>query len=194
VKITSRFSERAPHFLRLVNWKSVQHELTPCPESSSELHRSSDRRLSAKLVPIFCGQRVPRGQRDELQSVSHRLARSLARVGSFALMMEATCSSETSLYNPIRRHFPEDGVLHSLRCEHLKSHKTTLLCCANAPGSVLGATGCCSWHITHSNPCFILYVKPCTHIARAPRAARLAKWIPASYRGSRGASQRQSVL
>jgi hypothetical protein len=37
---------------------------TPWPESASELYRPSYRRLSAKLVPTFCGYRVPRGQRD----------------------------------------------------------------------------------------------------------------------------------
>jgi hypothetical protein len=37
---------------------------TPWSESASELHRPSDHRLSAKLLPIFCGYRVPHGQRD----------------------------------------------------------------------------------------------------------------------------------
>jgi hypothetical protein len=37
---------------------------TPWPESSSELYRPSDRRLSAKLVPTFADRGVPRGQRD----------------------------------------------------------------------------------------------------------------------------------
>jgi hypothetical protein len=38
---------------------------TPWPQFASELYRPSDRRLSAKLVPTFCGYRVPSGQRDE---------------------------------------------------------------------------------------------------------------------------------
>jgi hypothetical protein len=38
--------------------------ITPWSESASELYRPRDRRLSAKWLPTFCGQRVPRGQRD----------------------------------------------------------------------------------------------------------------------------------
>jgi hypothetical protein len=40
--------------------------------------------------------------------------------------MEATRSSETSVYNkPTLRHILEDGILHSHRCENLKSYKPT---------------------------------------------------------------------
>jgi hypothetical protein len=38
--------------------------ITPWPESSSELYRPSDRRLSVKLVPTLANREVPRGQRD----------------------------------------------------------------------------------------------------------------------------------
>jgi hypothetical protein len=37
------------------------HIKTPWPESTSELRRLSDRRLSAKLVPTFADRGVPRG-------------------------------------------------------------------------------------------------------------------------------------
>jgi hypothetical protein len=37
---------------------------TPLSEFASELNRPSDRRLSAKWLPTFCGYMVPRGQRD----------------------------------------------------------------------------------------------------------------------------------
>jgi hypothetical protein len=37
---------------------------TPWPESSSELNRPSNRRLSAKLVPTFWNRGVSRCQRD----------------------------------------------------------------------------------------------------------------------------------
>jgi hypothetical protein len=41
----------------------------------------------------------------------------------FTLMMEATCSFETSvLIRTTRRHIPEDGILHSHRRENLRSH------------------------------------------------------------------------
>jgi hypothetical protein len=38
--------------------------LTPWSESTSELYRSSNRRLSAKWLQTFCRERVPRGQCD----------------------------------------------------------------------------------------------------------------------------------
>jgi hypothetical protein len=45
--------------------------------------------------------------------IIHGLTLSLARVISTTLKMEATCSSETSVYSkPTRRHIPEDGQLH----------------------------------------------------------------------------------
>jgi hypothetical protein len=38
-------------------------------------------------------------------------------------MMEAILSSETSvLTRATRRHIPDDGILHSHRCEYLKSY------------------------------------------------------------------------
>jgi hypothetical protein len=37
---------------------------TRWPKSASELYRPRDRSLSAKFVPTFNGERVPRGQRD----------------------------------------------------------------------------------------------------------------------------------
>jgi hypothetical protein len=49
------------HRIRKVQYNCKRN---PWPESASELYRPSDRRLSAKLVPTFYGQRVPRGQRD----------------------------------------------------------------------------------------------------------------------------------
>jgi hypothetical protein len=36
-------------------WKKRRRKKTPWPQSASELYRPSDRRLSAKLVPTFCG-------------------------------------------------------------------------------------------------------------------------------------------
>jgi hypothetical protein len=47
------------------------------------------------------------------QSVSNRLTLSFSRILSSTLKMEATRSSETSIYNkPTRCHIPEDGSLH----------------------------------------------------------------------------------
>jgi hypothetical protein len=44
-----------------------------------------------------------------------------------ALKMEAILSSETSVYTRfIQHHIPEDGILHSQRCENLKSYKKKL--------------------------------------------------------------------
>jgi hypothetical protein len=46
---------------------------------------------------------------------------------SSTLEMEAIYSSETSVHTrSTRRHFPEDGILHSHHCENLKSYKTIL--------------------------------------------------------------------
>jgi hypothetical protein len=46
-------------------------------------------------------------------SVSNRLTLFFARVISYTLKMEATSSSEKSVYNePTRRHIPEDSLLH----------------------------------------------------------------------------------
>jgi hypothetical protein len=45
-------------------WQShMEYSTTPCPESASELYRSSDRRLSAKVVPTFADIRTSRSQR-----------------------------------------------------------------------------------------------------------------------------------
>jgi hypothetical protein len=45
------------------------------------------------------------------------------RIASSTLKMEATRSSETSVHTrSTRRHIPEDGILHSHRCENLKSY------------------------------------------------------------------------
>jgi hypothetical protein len=41
-----------------------QIKRTMWPQSMSELYRPSDRRMSTKLVPTFCGYGVSRGQRD----------------------------------------------------------------------------------------------------------------------------------
>jgi hypothetical protein len=37
--------------------KKKKKKKTPWPQSASELYRPSERRLSAKLVPTFCGSR-----------------------------------------------------------------------------------------------------------------------------------------
>jgi hypothetical protein len=48
------------------------------------------------------------------------------------LMMDAICSSETSvLTRPTWHNIPEDGILHSHRRENLKSYTVTLCCCKN---------------------------------------------------------------
>jgi hypothetical protein len=46
------------------------------------------------------------------------------------LKMEAIRSSEASVYftGSTRRHIPEDGILHSHRCENLKSYKYVFIC------------------------------------------------------------------
>jgi hypothetical protein len=60
-----------------------------------------------------------------LQVRCNFLTHFLARVISYALKMEVTCSSETSVYNKLtRRHIPKDGILYSHRCENLKSYIT----------------------------------------------------------------------
>jgi hypothetical protein len=51
-------------------------------------------------------------------SPQHRLVFFFARVISSTLKLEATRSSEMSVYNkPTRRHIAEDGILHSHRRE-----------------------------------------------------------------------------
>jgi hypothetical protein len=51
-------------------------------------------------------------------------AQAVSSLADFSTMkMEAICSSETSVHTrSIRRHIPEDGVLHNHRCENLKSY------------------------------------------------------------------------
>jgi hypothetical protein len=58
------------------------------------------------------------------QSVSHRIALFLSRFISSTLKLEATRSSETSVYNkPTRSHISEDGTFHNQRRENLKSYE-----------------------------------------------------------------------
>jgi hypothetical protein len=47
-----------------------------------------------------------------------------SRADFSTLKMEAIRSSETSVHrSSIQRHIPEDGILHSHRCENLKSYR-----------------------------------------------------------------------
>jgi hypothetical protein len=55
--------------------KDIELTITPWHESAGELYPPSDRRLSAKLVPTFCGYRVPRGQLDGSLRPYSRLSR-----------------------------------------------------------------------------------------------------------------------
>jgi hypothetical protein len=54
--------------------------------------------------------------RNSSQFVNDHLTLFLAHIISSTLKMEATCSSETSVYNkPTRCHIPEDVLLHQIR-------------------------------------------------------------------------------
>jgi hypothetical protein len=49
------------------------------------------------------------------------------RQHGLTLNMEAISSSKTSVHTrSTRRHIPEDGILHSHRCENLKSYKLNI--------------------------------------------------------------------
>jgi hypothetical protein len=51
-----------------------------------------------------------------------------SHAGFSTLKMEAICYSETSFYTRSeRRYIPDDGILHSRRCENLKSYTYFLL-------------------------------------------------------------------
>jgi hypothetical protein len=54
---------------------AIKSFYTPWPESASELHRTSDRRLSAKSVPTFAVRGVSRGQRDKSLRLYFRFSR-----------------------------------------------------------------------------------------------------------------------
>jgi hypothetical protein len=49
--------------LQFLNFNKQNKQQTPWSESAGELCRQSDRRLSAKLVPIFADNGVSRSQR-----------------------------------------------------------------------------------------------------------------------------------
>jgi hypothetical protein len=53
----SRFDKTLSHSKSAVTGKHSKYKKkkTPLPESASELYRPSDRRLSAKRLPTFCG-------------------------------------------------------------------------------------------------------------------------------------------
>jgi hypothetical protein len=55
--------------------KDKTKQKTSWPQSICELYRPSYLRLLAKLVPTFCGKRVPRGQHDESPRLYSRLSR-----------------------------------------------------------------------------------------------------------------------
>jgi hypothetical protein len=46
-----RYADHTSHSIRV--YEHSQSVRTPCPESAIELYQTSDRRLSAKLVPTF---------------------------------------------------------------------------------------------------------------------------------------------
>jgi hypothetical protein len=69
------------------------------------------------VASIFRVEETTRGRKSVrvTQSVSNRLTLFFSRIISFALKMEATHSSETSVrIKPTWRHIPEDGILHIL--------------------------------------------------------------------------------
>jgi hypothetical protein len=53
--------------LAIIEGAIITANLTPWPESASELYQPSDRRLSAKLGPTFCGLRVSCISRHEME-------------------------------------------------------------------------------------------------------------------------------
>jgi hypothetical protein len=72
------------------------------------------------------------------------------------LKIEAIRSSETSVYftGSTRRHIPEDGILHSHRCENLKS-------CIHTPSSNWLITIAIKWRAKckfDTNAILLLYV------------------------------------
>jgi hypothetical protein len=67
------------------------------PESSSELYRPRDSRLSAKLVPTFCGCKVPRGQRDG----SLRPYSRFSRPGPLLFLSSSSSIVLTRLMDPV---------------------------------------------------------------------------------------------
>jgi hypothetical protein len=83
------------------------------------------------------------------QSVSNRLTLFLVRVISLILKMDATSSSETSVYNkPTRRHIREDGILHSHRRENLKPYWLQVVLILSIGGSAnsgLSVVSCALW-------------------------------------------------
>jgi hypothetical protein len=69
------------------------------------------------------GRRKKREWGKVLHGNYYHLTLFLARVISSTLKMEATCSSETSVYNkPTWHRIAEDSILHSHRHENLKSY------------------------------------------------------------------------
>jgi hypothetical protein len=68
---STRFMSTHEHFKN----PSCVKLMVAWPKSASELYRPSDRRLSAKLVPTFYGQNLPRGQRNGSPTVGISISR-----------------------------------------------------------------------------------------------------------------------
>jgi hypothetical protein len=60
----TKFSKKSLRGKALQFYSHEKTKQTPWPESTKELYRPSDRRLTAKLVPTFAGREVLRSQRN----------------------------------------------------------------------------------------------------------------------------------
>jgi hypothetical protein len=91
----------------VISHQTNKRKQTPWPESASELYRPRDHHLSAKLLPTFADNVVPRGQRD---GSLHPYSR-ISRPEPLLLLSSSSSIVLTRLWNPFQSSYFSENLV-----------------------------------------------------------------------------------